>query len=229
MKPNLPTTTLLIADCVDINRAIRTIERCKSLCDFAEIKLLTSIETDYQHKVTIPEIKSLIHYSVFCLKELYKYVNTKHVLVVQHDGWIINPGAWTDEWLQYDYIGALFNQYDVMGVGGFSFRSRALMEAVSKKYPDFDGTNEHAQILQKDMGFYEDGEIAMRWRSQLESEGFRFSPFSEAAKFAQGGNPNHNYHHSHPFGFHGSWRAVTLETGYVHPNIKHDGMIPQLV
>ncbi len=228
MKPNLSTTTLIIVDCLDLNRAIKVIEHCKALCDFADVKLLTSIETDYQHVVKIPPINSLIHYSVFCLKELYKYVDTKSMLVVQHDGWIINPQSWKPEWEQYDYIAPLFNQYDVMGIGGFSFRSRALMEAVSKKYPPFNDTDEQAHILQSSMGFYEDGEISMRWRRELESEGFKFAPFYEAMKFGQGGNPNLNYHYSHPFGFHGSWKAINLETGYVHPNLKHDGILPQL-
>jgi len=229
MKPNLSTTTLIIVDCLDLKRAIRVLEHCKGQCDFAEVKLLTSLETDYEHAVKITPINSLIHYSVFCLKELYKYVDTKHMLVVQHDGWIINPQSWNPEWEQYDYMGPLFNQYDVMGVGGFSFRSRALMKSVSDKYPPFDNTDEQAHVLQSGMGFYEDGEIAMRWRSQLESEGFKFAPFHEAAQFAQGGNPNNNYHFPFPFGFHGSWRAVTLETGFVHPNVKHDGINPQLV
>ena len=78
------------------------------------------------------------------------------------------------------------------------------------------------------MVFYEDGEIEMRSRSQLESEGFIFAPHSEAAYFAQGGNPNHNNHRTFPFGFHGSWMHVTLETGFVHPNLKHDGLNPIL-
>lgn len=228
MKPNLSTTTLLCLDCVDTNRAIKAIEQCKSKCDFAEVKLLTSLPTDYEHKIEIAPINTLIHYSVFMLKEIYKFVSTKHMLVVQHDGWIINPQSWNPQWEEYDYIGALFNQYDIMGVGGFSFRSRALMEAVSKKYPTWNNTNEQAHELQSKMGFYEDGEIAIRWKAELEAEGFRFPGLRTAAQFSAGGNPNNNYHYDYPFGFHGSWKTINVQTGYVHPELKHDGIYPQL-
>lgn len=228
MKPNLNTTTLFIVDSLNINRAIKIVERCKQLCDFAEIKLLTNIPCDYPHKIEIPKIETLIHYSVFMLKKAHEYINTQHVLVVQRDGWIINPQSWNQAWLQYDYIGALFNQYDIMGVGGFSFRSKKFMEAVAKKYPHWDGTNDHAYQLQKSMHMYEDGEIAMINRRNLEAEGFKYAPVEVAAKFAQGGNPNLKYHQPHPFGFHGSWREVNIESGFVHPNIKHDGIEPIL-
>lgn len=228
MKPNLNTTTLLIVDCLNVNRAIKVVERCKALCDFSAIKLLTSLPCDYPHRIEISEIKTLIHYSVFMLKEVYKYIDTKHFLLVQRDGWVINPQSWNPAWEQYDYMGALFNQYDVMGVGGFSFRSRALMESVSKKYPYFDGTNEHAQLLQKNMNYYEDGEIAVRWKGQLQAEGFKFPSLKEAAVFSAGGNPNHSYHYDFPFGFHGSWKDVNLSSGLVQPNIKHDGEVPIL-
>jgi len=228
MKPNLNTTTLLIVDCLNIDRAIKVIERCKSLCDFGAAKLLTHLPSNYPHRIEIPEIKTLIHYSVFMLKKAYQYVDTQHVLVVQRDGWILNPQAWNQAWLQYDYIGALFNQFDIMGVGGFSFRSRKIMEAISKKYPHWDGTNEHAQQLQKSMQMYEDGEIAITYRAQLEAEGFKFADLRTASLFSAGGNPNLKYHQPHPFGFHGSWKAVNIETGLVEPLIKHDGETPTL-
>jgi hypothetical protein len=225
MKPNLNTTTLLIVDCLNIDRAIKVVERCKALCDFADIKLLTHFSTDYPHKVEIKEVKTLIHYSVFMLKKIHEYVDTKHILIVQRDGWILNPQAWNKKWEQYDYIGALFNQYDVMGVGGFSFRSKSIMQSVSEKYPQWDGTNEQAHNLQKNIRMYEDGEIAITHRHQLEAEGFKFADLKTASHFGQGGNPNPHYHHSSPFGFHGSWKTINQETGFVYPEIKHDGEI----
>lgn len=40
------------------------------------------------------------------VKLLDSYIETPHVLVVQYDGFILNPDAWTDEFLEYDYVGA---------------------------------------------------------------------------------------------------------------------------
>lgn len=218
MKPNLNTTTLLIVDCLNVNRAIKVVERCKTLCDFADIKLLTNLPTDYPHKIEIPEIKTLIQYSVFMLKKAHQYVDTKHMLVVQRDGWILNPQAWNPAWTEYDYIGALFNQFDIMGVGGFSFRSKKLMEAVSKKYPHWDGTNDHAHQLQKNMSMYEDGEIAITYRTQLELEGFKFADLKTASLFSGGGNQNNSYYVQKPFGFHGWYRPIDQIKGIISPD-----------
>ncbi len=228
----LNDTTLVCVDCRDANYAIKVLDHCKSLCEFTDVKLLTNAPVDYIHKVEIQNISSLIQYSIFMLKSIHKYIDTKYFLVVQHDGWILNPQSWDNKWFEYDYIGPLFNQYDnppIMGVGGFSFRSKALSEAVSKKYPEWDGTAEDAERLQKIVGgYYEDGAIAIALRPQLEAEGFKFATLEDAAMFGAGGNPNPDYHRPHPFGTHGSWRSVNIETGRVDAAIKHDGKLQVL-
>lgn len=226
-KLQLPTTTLLAVDCVDLQRIIPVIERCKSLCDFGDVRLLTSIPTDYPH-VKINKLDGLTHYSIFCLKELYKYVDNAHFLIVQHDGWILNPDAWTDEWLQYDYMGAVFNQEEIMGAGGFSFRSTKLMEAVSKLFPDFDGTTEHAEELQGGIGCYEDGAIAMGQRPALEEQGFKYPSIEVASKFCQGGNPDNKFFEPKPFGFHRPDRVIDIEQRLIYPAYLKGVAIPKL-
>ena len=89
------------------------------------------------------------------------------------------------------------------------------MEAVSKKYPPFNCTDEHAAILQQRISCYEDGEIAITYKDQLIEEGFKFATLDQCAHFSQGGNPNPKYYVSHPFGFHGCWRGINQETGEV--------------
>lgn len=220
-------TTLIIVDCRDVNHAVKVLNRCTALCSFPAVKLLTSQPTDYTYRIEIPHIGSLIHYSIFVLKEIYKYIDTKHLLIVQRDGWILNPQSWNDEWFKYDYIGALFNQWDkppIMGVGGFSFRSTALMKSVSNKYPDWNNNEEDAQRLQQiKPGYYEDGMIAIRLRPQLEREGFKFATIEDGAKFSAGGNPNLDYHYEKPFGSHGAWRRFDQVTGIVQKGIEvHD-------
>jgi hypothetical protein len=220
----LKDTTLICVDCVDAGRAERVLNRCLSLCEFDDVKLLTHLQTDYPHRTEIENLPSLIHYSIFCLKELYKYVDTKYMLIVQRDGWILNPQAWNDEWFKYDYIGPLFNQYDTMGVGGFSFRSKAIMETVSGMYPDWN--RDKTEYFQGNVGCWEDGAIAITLKPELKRRGFKFATLEDAAKFAQGGNPNNQYWIEQPFGFHGSWRAIDQTTGKVSSQIKHDGFVP---
>jgi hypothetical protein len=215
-KLKLPTVTCVCVDCVDAKRAIEVLEICKSRVDFGAVKLLTSIETDYEHAVTIFPLTSLVMYSIFVLKELYKYIDTEHLLIVQKDGWVINPQSWNPEWLGYDYIAPLFNQYEPprMGAGGFSLRSNKLMKEVSYRVAEWNGTLEDANRIQSMVGLYEDGYLALIVRERLERGGFKYGTIEEACKFAAGGNYNKKYYVRQPFGYHqGSYFYQCKETG----------------
>lgn len=218
-KLQLPTVTACIIDCVNVKRAISVIEKCKSLCDFGAVKLLTSIETDYQHAIKIKPLDTLIMYSIFMLTKSYKYIDTSHVLIVQRDGWILNTSAWEDRWLEYDYIAPLFVQMDRVGSGGFSLRSKKIMETVSKITPEWNGSERHANEIQKVMKCYEDGVICL----STFARGFKIASLEDAAKFAQAGNKNPRYYVEKPFGFHGAINFVNHETGAVSPVCEHGG------
>jgi hypothetical protein len=87
-------------------------------------------------------LNSLADLNLFCIKELHRYINTPHFIIVQPDGYIIHPELWNDKWLNYDYIGAPWqdlvmrdkNNNPGIGNGGFCLRSKSLAEFVSKKY-----------------------------------------------------------------------------------------------
>ncbi len=238
-KLSLPTTTLVCVDCrsipngntviTSIDKSIKAVERCKALCDFTEVKLLTSLPIEYEHKVEIQPLPTLVDYSIFMLKKLHEYISTPHMLVIQSDGWILNPSAWEPDWINFDYMGPLFNQFDYQGVGGFSFRSNKLMKAMSDYYPYWDGTASETERIQAIVANYEDGAIALAYREDLVSKGFKFPSLEQASRFAQGGNPNNHYYVPKPFGFHGSWRDIDQVTGIVGSVIKHDGFIPEIL
>lgn len=220
----LENTTLICVDCVNTERAISAINKCTSRMEFAAVKLLTSLETDYPDTVKIKSLDSLVMYSIFCLKEMYKYVDTEYFLIVQHDGWIINPESWNSEWLKYDYIAPLFNQYNppLMGAGGFSFRSTKLMKEVSSLVGDWDETSEGAEKIQSIIGVYEDGFIAITLRSILESQGFKFATLEDASFFCSGGNYDLKYYVEKPFANHqASYFYKCREL------ITDDGIIPK--
>jgi len=48
-------------------------------------------------------------YNKFMVYDLHKYIETDYALIVQDDGYVINPDCWTDDFLKYDYIGAAWN------------------------------------------------------------------------------------------------------------------------
>ena len=149
MKKRLDNITLLGVDCVDIDRLRLASEICQKDIDFADVKLLTSLSAKNQSNIIkIEPIKSVEEYSRFIITELEKYVNTSHVLIIQYDGFILNPDAWTDEFLKYDYIGAPWlvdnwsvEKFDfpkelmgklVVGNGGFSLRSKKFLTTCSQ-------------------------------------------------------------------------------------------------
>ena len=220
-KLSLPSVTLACIDCVNVGAAINAVEICKSKCDFADVKLFTSIELGYRHRQPIRHIGSLNDYSAFVLTELPLHIPTQHVLIVQWDGWILNPEAWRPHWLGYDYIGPLFLQDEIVndqsvGVGGFSFRSTALMLAAAEMLPPWDGAHSYDWSTGNNWG-HEDGVLSRHLRRPLLSCGFKFAPPSEAAVFAQGGNTHPDYYVPRPFGFHKMYRNVDIESGIVAP------------
>ncbi|HWW42109.1 hypothetical protein, partial [Pedobacter sp.] len=40
------------------------------------------------------------------ISELHKHIQTSHCLLIHHNGFVVNPDAWTNRWLKLDYIGS---------------------------------------------------------------------------------------------------------------------------
>ena len=79
-------------------------------------------------------------------QDLHKYFETSYCLIVQADGFIVNADLWKEEFLEFDYVGApwpdkvqvnpgnwfLHLEKNRVGNGGFSLRSRKLVETTAK-------------------------------------------------------------------------------------------------
>ena len=178
-KPQLPTVTLLIIDCVNYERAQEVLEHCMSCCDFGVVKILTSLPCKNTYDVAIDPLTCIEDVSHFMIKKLADYFDTEHCLIVQHDGFIIYPETWTNDFLKYDYIGAPWpvsllypgcdNSY-VVGNGGFSLRSLKLQKAL--------------QSLEIDSCHPEDAQICQTHRPALESLGMKFASKEVASIFS---------------------------------------------
>ena len=103
---NLDNVTLLGIDCVDIDRLIYAADVSQKGIKFKEVKLLTHFESDDNRIINIPKIESIEDYSEFMIKGLNDYVDTDFVLVIQYDGFVLNPEQWNPKFLEFDYIGA---------------------------------------------------------------------------------------------------------------------------
>ncbi len=214
MKRSLPSVTLIGIDCVDVARVQKALDISIQGLEFAAIKLLTSLPTDDPRKVEIPHLGSIEAFSEFCIKDLHVYVETDYVLLVQNDGFVLNPGSWDDAFLQYDYIGApwiiqdefWFELFDfprrlagqtVVGNGGFSLRSRRFLETSSRLAAG--GAFKKYQP--------EDLVLCVWDRDKVEAAGMRFAPPEVAEKFSIEGQ-DHVY--DKQFGFHGfKWTDIS--------------------
>lgn len=172
----LDAVTLLCLDTRDPEGAVRGMQRCMEELQYAAEILLT--HDQYQcsdPRITvkaIPPLQSIEAYSRFMIKELGQHFITSHVLVVQWDGFVVNPDRWDDNFLNYDYIGAPWvNSRHPVGNGGFSLRSRKLVDA----------------LQDSDVRFFnpEDYAICDRYHDLLvERYGIRFAPAAVASHFS---------------------------------------------
>ena len=80
-------------------------------------------------------------YSRITLRLLPNVVDADFNIIVQSDGYAFNEKAWTEEFLQYDYIGAPWLWWGTLeeqiGNGGFSLRSRKLYDALIDWEPGY--------------------------------------------------------------------------------------------
>ncbi|MCW2411759.1 MULTISPECIES: DUF5672 family protein [unclassified Sphingobium] len=130
----LPDVTLCAITSVNVEATVAALQRCLSAVDFAECLLFTDLPVDKPgiRVVPIPSLDSAEAYSLFILRELPAHIRTNHVLTVQWDGFILNSAAWRAEFLDYDYVGATWPQFQSgnrVGNGGFSLRSKRLLQA----------------------------------------------------------------------------------------------------
>ncbi len=187
----LATTTVCVIDTQTPALAARAMRLSLTALDFADALFLSDsgADTGGARHIAIPPLAGRAAYSQFVIRELLRHIETEHVLLIQWDGYVVNPDAWSDEFLRHDYIGARWGFHDdahCVGNGGFSLRSRRLLEALQD--PAIDRFEP------------EDVMICRDYRPLLESRyGIRFAPPELADRFSF----ETTYPQGRPLGFHG--------------------------
>jgi hypothetical protein len=192
----LPGVTLVAVSDVALAATARALAVSQTGMRFAEALLLSSQEPPPSLRATsrqIDPIKSREAYSRFMVHDLRRHINTGHALCVQWDGYVLDPSRWRPEFLGYDYIGAPWPHFQDdmrVGNGGFSLRSRRLLEACAML----------------DIGDEaEDVAICRTHRQMLEQRfGLRFAPEEVARCFAF----EREAPRGDEFGFHGAFNMV---------------------
>ena len=206
MTLKLDQVTLVCFDTRNIEAAIFSMSMSLKKAKFAESILFTnknmcSKEITSKAKIAgiqledVPEISSINEYSFFILSNLNSYVNTQFCLITQWDSWIIDHQLWDSQFLNYDYIGAIWPHYskNQVGNGGFSLRSKKLLESTE----DFIKNN-----LDFSTPLIEDDYICRQYKDIFEQKyNIKFSSSEVANRFSieRNGLPKNS------FGFHGMY------------------------
>ena len=204
---DLMNVTLLAVTSVRIDEAIWALRRsCKGI-QFGGVKLLTH-EAVEDPVIQVEKIEHLDYdgYSRFIVYNLHRYFETDFVLLVQDDGYVVNPSSWREEFLEYDYIGAPwaeprdgFSYTDQtgrvrrVGNGGFSLRSRRLCRLASELEMPWEPFHGY---------YHEDGFICVNNAHIYEGHGCVIAPLGVARYFSHEA-PIPEIAGIIPFGFHG--------------------------
>lgn len=231
----LNNVTIISINGRDPENSVKAINYSSRRIKFAKKILVTTPDKVQKYddiEVFKYDIKNRDIYSYFCIKELYKYIDTDFCLVVQPDGFVINPFMWNESFLNWDYIGAplvpreteaaliafgklkefqnFTNLPHVNGCGGFTLRSKKFLTACSElEYPPIKIYTHNT--------LSEDFFLCVDKKEILELKyGINFAPLDLACKFATAWGvkvdsgtcaaTNINKLSSHTFGFHGSSR-----------------------
>lgn len=154
---------------------LKALEESQKGIEFGDVKLLQ-----------LDSIKDISSWNTAIIKELPKYIETSHCLLIHEDSEIIHPELWDNEWLELDYLGSPWplprwdgEFKDTLGriqrVGNsVSLRSKKLLDLVATREMKYHYGNNN-----------EDGEICIWQRDWLELQGCKFATFEQALKFGK--------------------------------------------
>jgi hypothetical protein len=191
----LKDVTLVIADTVCHDLMRMAVDDSIKAVEFGDVIVASNrnIGIDGAQQVIIDSLNDKTDYSRFIWDTVPNLVSTSHFLVVQWDGFVVNPLAWNDAFMFYDYIGAPWwhNDDRNVGNGGFSLRSTRLSKHLlehCERYP---------------FHLAEDHVLCREYSDSLRSEGFRFADEETARGFSfemiDPNMPTFGFHHVRNF------------------------------
>lgn len=169
--------------------------------DFADVILVGNNQPQRMppnikfEKAVNNELDSIDAYNHYCIYDLWRHIKTSHALIVQADGYVLNPNVWNESFLSYDYIGAPwkisenayidpFGNHQRVGNGGFSLRSKRLLEIPKSTEIPWE-INDNPFYNHMGVGLYsEDGNICVHNRHLFEVAGCIFAPLDVAMSFS---------------------------------------------
>jgi hypothetical protein len=146
---DLPSVTLAAYDGVGntTEEYLRLFDLCSEEMTYGDKVLVTAdknLRSAEGIKIFHIDKTDYIDFNIYLCTKMGQHINTSHMLFIQEDGYVLNPSAWQDEFLQYDYIGTPWleddftlnnlchgREEDSVAGGGFSMRSKKFLDAAS--------------------------------------------------------------------------------------------------
>jgi len=223
MKLKIPVDLVTI-NCNMVEEGVKALEYSTKYIEFNNVFLLSdqTISGNFD-LISIKKIRDVEDYNNEILN-LSKHIKSEYVLIIQHDGHVINHKKWDDLFLKFDYIGAPWpnsNKWNErwkyypkemeekilknlnlnrIGNGGFSLRSKKFLD-YSRSYKEVDGAPEDIflNILNYDKAFeygikYTDVKTAISFSYEIHLKGKKLE---KEKRF-------HIYNKNNHFGWHGN-------------------------
>jgi len=197
----LTDVTLVCVSSIKIKESWMTLRYCMNQMEFDAVKFITHDNTVANKDGVLVErcrnLTSSEAYSYFLMFDLHKHIDTKYCLLIQHDGFIVDPEMWDDNFYNYDYIGAPWPSIDNhfvdpfgkvrrVGNGGFSFRSKKLLEVSTHEHIPCVATTHGDFYKHHGNGYFaEDLNICVHNAHIYEQYGCVFAPYEIACKFSR--------------------------------------------
>lgn len=216
---DLKNTTLVALTSIKLEKTIKALEySCRGI-NFGAVKLISDRRPEnmplYIQHEECPQMSNIDEWNYAAIYELPQHVDTEFVILIHDDGFIVNPSSWTDDFLEYDYVGAPYplptDNFSYRDINGEIIRVGNSVSLRSKKLIDL------AVDLDLEWkpfhGYYnEDGFICVNYRHKYVENGCIFAPIDVAKCFS---------HESmipevqgiKPFAFHRHWG-----TNRIYPN-----------
>lgn len=173
----LPNVTLIALTNKDYEGHAEAIRRSSEGITWGATKLIFDFDCN-----------SIDKWNYKIIYELHNYVQTDYAMLIHADGYVINPSAWREEYLQYDYIGAPWplpnDDYSYLTPTGELVRVGNSVSLRSKKVLQLP-----SQLGLEWRSYYgntnEDGFLCCHNRDVLKEHGVKFAPFEVALHFSK--------------------------------------------
>lgn len=194
---NLPQVTLVIHEGVDARKAVAPTLNTLRHVNFRKVILFApripeelEMHLDEFHPVQW----TYEDWNRHVILELKDHIHDGWCLHIHHDAFVLNPNAWTNEFLNYDYVGAPWpwEHGYLVGNGGFTLRSKRYVESTAAIATDH----------KIERFAPEDHEFIRRRGQWLEDRGVQFAPVELAKQFSLEGNAKFGKKWDGQFGFH---------------------------